>query len=272
MNDNMFLSLDEVHAELLKVLVRFDTFCKEHEVRYSLAGGTLLGAVRHKGFIPWDDDIDLNVPRPDWDRLVSMRDELKHDTGLEVIPFFGSDIDATPFIKVIDSHIAVQSESEREPSYLWVDVFPVDGLPESLQKTKRVYKQALFIRKSLAIAVSTAESGHSAPRRIFKKAMGPVLRAVNAQRFLGAKLDSFSRKIPFGSTPYVGGVAWGMYGAGERVSLGGFERLVSLEFEGFAFSCMSCWDEYLTGLYGDYMQLPPVEKRATHEMRAWYVD
>lgn len=81
MNDNTLLSLDEVHRELLKILVRFDVFCKEHELRYSLSGGTLLGAVRHKGFIPWDDDIDLNVPRPDWDKLVSLRDELKKIQG-----------------------------------------------------------------------------------------------------------------------------------------------------------------------------------------------
>lgn len=272
MNDNTLLSLDEVHRELLKILVRFDVFCKEHELRYSLSGGTLLGAVRHKGFIPWDDDIDLNVPRPDWDRLVSLRDELKKNTGLEVIPYLGSDIETTPFIKLINSHIAVQCESERESSYLWVDVFPVDGLPESLIDTERVYKRVNLIRKMLFVSVSTAESGHNAARRLFKKAIGPVLRTLNAEHFLGARLDSIARTIPFGSTPYVGGVTWGMYGAGERVSLEGFERLTSLEFEGSVFSCMSCWDEYLTGLYGDYMQLPPIEKRVTHKMRAWYVD
>lgn len=67
--ERTYLTLDEVHEELLNLLLRFDAFCKEHNLRYSLDSGTLLGAVRHKGFIPWDDDIDLNMPRPDYDRL-----------------------------------------------------------------------------------------------------------------------------------------------------------------------------------------------------------
>lgn len=61
--ERTYLTLDEVHEELLNLLLRFDAFCKEHNLRYSLDSGTLLGAVRHKGFIPWDDDIDLNMPR-----------------------------------------------------------------------------------------------------------------------------------------------------------------------------------------------------------------
>ena len=266
------LSHEEMQQEELRLLRAFDAFCKKHELKYSLAGGTLLGAVRHKGFIPWDDDIDLNMPRPDWDALIGLRDDLFECTGLRVIPYFGSDIDATPLVKLVNPQIKVQSDSERESSYLWMDILPVDGLPTSLAVTKRVYRHAKCLRRVLAVAVSTAESGHSPLRRLFKRLVGPILRAFDAQRLLGARLDRYSRSIPYGSTPYVGGVAWGMYGAGERVPLEGFENLVSLEFEGQQFSCMSCWDEYLHGLYGDYMQLPPADKRVTHEIRAWYVN
>lgn len=82
-SDRRFLTLDEIHAVELSLLLKFDAFCKDHGLRYSLAGGTLLGAVRHKGFIPWDDDIDLCMPRPDWDRLVQIaqEDAIPEETG-----------------------------------------------------------------------------------------------------------------------------------------------------------------------------------------------
>lgn len=266
------ISHEALQQEELRLLRSFDSFCKNHNLRYSLAGGTLLGAVRHKGFIPWDDDIDLNMPRPDWDALIDLRDEFFDCTGFRIIPYFGSDINATPFVKIINPKIRIQSASERESSHLWIDILPVDGLPTSIAKTKRVYQHANYLRRPLMIAVSTPESGHTALRCLFKRFVGPLLRAFNAERLFGAKLDTFSRVIPYGTTPYVGGISWGMYGAGERVPLEGFENLVSLEFEGQKFSCMSCWDEYLHGLYGDYMQLPPADKRVTHELCAWYVD
>lgn len=76
-----YLSLEEIQGEELKLLLAFDAFCSRHGLRYSLAGGTLLGAVRHKGFIPWDDDVDLCMARPDWDRLVSLRRELEGGDG-----------------------------------------------------------------------------------------------------------------------------------------------------------------------------------------------
>ena len=75
-DEREYLTLREVHEELLKLLARFDTFCKAHNLRYSLEAGTLIGAIRHKGFIPWDDDVDISMPRPDYERLISYQDDL----------------------------------------------------------------------------------------------------------------------------------------------------------------------------------------------------
>ncbi len=272
MNKGKFLSLDEIHEEEIKLLLAFDAFCKDFDIRYSLAGGTLLGAIRHKGFIPWDDDIDLSVPRPDWDKLISLRDIFKDETGFEISPAFGSSINATPFIKVINPHIAVQEEGKRDESFLWLDVIPLDGLPASDPEVLRIYKRALFLRKTHAIAVSTADSGSNGPRRLFKHIFGPVLRAFKTQRLVESVLNNFARRTPYGSTCYIGAITWGLYGAGERMPLCDYEKTVLLDFEGHKFSCMSCWDEYLSGIYGDYMQLPPEDQRVTHGLKAWVVD
>lgn len=270
--EHAYLTLDQIRAEELETLVDFDEFCNEHGLRYSLAGGTLLGAVRHKGFIPWDDDIDICMPRPDWDMLIQLLQDDSKATRLEAMPYPGTELYKTPLLKVVDPRIAVQAEAENEQTYLWLDVFPVDGLPSDEKELARLFSKALTIRKTLMVAATTAESGHSRARRAFKYVMGPVLRALHAVSHCGRLLDKLARDLPYGSTPFVGVLTWGLYGVGERVSFAGFEKTVKLEFEGKEFSCMSCWDEYLSGIYGDYMQLPPEDQRITHGMKAWKVD
>lgn len=271
MSDTKYLSLEEIHAEELRLLLQFDAFCKWHSLKYSLGGGTLLGAVRHRGFIPWDDDIDLCMARPEWNRLVSLGSELRSSTGLLIAPYFGCNLENTPFVKIIDESIKVQASAEFSESNLWLDVMPVDGLPESPTEIDRVYRDAYLIRKAVMMATSTAESGHSPLRRTVKRIAGPVLRASNAASRYGAKLNRLATKIEYGSTSTVGAITWGMYGVGEAMPLKGFEEQVAVQFEGHELPCMSCWHEYLSGIYGDYTQLPPEDKRVTHGIKAWRV-
>ena len=86
------------------------------------------------------------------------------------------------------------------------------------------------------------------------------------------KLNDIGQRFPYEDSTYVGVVTWGLYGAGERMLKSEFEKAVEVEFEGHKFPAFSCWDSYLRGLYGDYMQLPPVEKRKTHDMEAYLLE
>lgn len=85
-------------------------------------------------------------------------------------------------------------------------------------------------------------------------------------------MEQIARKIPYENSNYVGAVTWGLYGTGERMLKKEFEKSVLVDFEGIRFPTFSCWDSYLKGLYGDYMELPPIKQRRTHDMKVYLVN
>lgn len=266
---NVLLTLDEIKTEEFTILKAFANYCDQKNLSYSLCGGTLLGAVRHKGFIPWDDDIDVVMPRPDYDRLCSLTDDFLQQTGFSLLGYCGVDPLDSPLLKAANTSIRVEASKEYYPSNLWVDVIPVDGLPDGDLTT--FYNKANALRTRLYLVSSSPNTGSSSFRKCFKKVFGPIARIPFIKRSFSRALNNFAKRVPYGSTSRVGGVSWGMYGPGEAMPLDGFQKKVMLEFEGERFPCPSCWDEYLTGIYGDYMQLPPEEKRQVHGLKAWVI-
>ena len=154
-----YLTLAELQGELLKLLLRFDAFCKERGLRYSLDSGTLLGAVRHKGFIPWNDDVDVDMPRPDYERLMAFEKELPE--GLHLVNANNS-IFPYGFCKLCTDEIRAQ-----EPSYdgvmvetLWIDIFPIDGVPSDRrerQKSRRRVWNA--VRRNVWATINHSSEG-----------------------------------------------------------------------------------------------------------------
>ena len=107
--------------------------------------------------------------------------------------------------------------------------------------------------------------------KYLKYILKPVVSLYGKKRCVN-KLENIAAEHPYNESDYVGIVTWGLYGVGERMLKTEFEKAVEVEFEGRKFPAFLCWDSYLRGLYGDYMQLPPVEKRKTHDMVAFLVD
>lgn len=140
------LNKKEIQNIELNILLEFSKFCNENKLRYYLVGGTLLGAIRHKGFIPWDDDIDVCMPRPDYELFIS--NFHSDNSCLKLCCNKFGNLKA-PFAKLKDTRTIVVNDilvnDNDIDTNLWIDIFPVDGLPDSeCNRKKHIKKQVLY--------------------------------------------------------------------------------------------------------------------------------
>ena len=262
--------LRDVELELLK---KVDVFCKASGIRCFLSGGTLLGAIRHKGFIPWDDDIDVMMPRPDYERFCrefSAPDASVHTFENDPNYFY-------PYAKVYDDRTLLVEDRDPKGRYaVCVDVFPVDGVADRGKAARLLLRE----QRSCYAVLSFRRAPPLFRRRTWKKQLAlwlgspfrlipGLIRRSLARRAL-QRLDRAVSAIPFDSAPFAGCVVWG-YGLGEIVPQSDFATSVDVLFEDGTFLAMSGWKDYLSGIYGDYMTPPPPDKRVTHhDFRAWW--
>lgn len=262
-----YLSLKEIQQEELKLLKEFRSICEKNGLIYSLIGGSLLGAVRHKGFIPWDDDIDVGMPRADYEKfiaLISACDEgYKYD-----IETFPSNSKHACLIKFISKDIYVQQRYKEEAN-LWIDVLPIDNLPASTRKVESIYNRAKILRSVIQLSKALPGEGKTALKAQMKRFAVPLINHFSLAEKAAKQLDVLAKKCNSSSTGFIGIVTYGMYGPGERMPDTALQNMPLFEFEDDKFPGFSCWDEYLHGIYGDYMELPPEDKRHTHEIKAW---
>ena len=276
-SDEKQLSKKEIQIILLKMLDDFVKYCEKYNLRYYMVGGTLLGAVRHHGFIPWDDDIDLGMPRPDYQRFLEL---IKTDPVSEDYEVVSSEYGTLtiPLTEIVNKKVRLERDSsdfiaeQYQMLNLFIDIIPQDGWPENLHEAENLVKKMDHLR--FMNQVSRAKLGHGKTllRTIAKIPYGLYVKTIGNKRIL-EKIREESLKYDYDTSEYVGCVSYGIYGVGERCLRQEVVEFQLIEFETGKYNAPGCWDSYLRGIYGDkYMELPPENKRKTHDMKAYCSD
>lgn len=273
MGEIMVLTGDEFRRmQLLELdmLAELDRVCRANDIKYTIFGGTLLGAVRHKGYIPWDDDADIAMLREDYDKFKQVAHEMNpeicyfqdHDTDSEYRWGYGKlRRTGTKFVRVGQEHLKCKTG-------VFVDVFPMDDIPVSLAGQLWNNFYAMCLRKILYSEVGRLSSSASPAKRRFFAALSkiPVDKVFDRFKKLHSKSCNSSPNrvrtllFPATGTLYKKNPLRERYGMPKEW----FTDLAEYDFEGLKLYGTRDYDTILKYIYGDYMQLPPEDKRDPH--------
>ena len=255
----------KIAVDILEVVARF---CEGRGIKYWLDYGTLLGAVRHKGFIPWDDDIDIGMLRPDYDRF--MKEFNGYNSRYEFRCIENNPDFVRGFGRVFDTCTLTIWENMENIRYgVDIDIFVHDNAPDDDKAAEKMYRCRDFYNKMnfLRLTDIFSNAGGNILRRLCVYAFRTIIRIFPIGYF-PRKLAENSKRYSHEDTRRIGEFVEYYYSLVSREAVSSF---VDLEFEGKKYKAPIGYDELLTQYYGDYMTPPPPEQRVRHHLFTGYM-
>ena len=255
-----------MQSKILGILKWFHKFCVDNNLRYYILGGTLIGAVRHQGFIPWDDDIDVGMPRKDYDRFLEMTkgkifDHFKVEENCD-----SSDVCYHLFTKVYDVNTTVIEKTRNQIKRgVWIDVFPLDGIGNTKDEVYKNYNKLSRLEKILYTRQCIPRKERVWYKNLAIRISQLLPNFLVNDMELARRINLLLRKYDFDNSKYVGNLV-GSYFEKEIVEKSVFGVPKLYKFEDTEVYGVNDYDAYLKNVYGNYMKLPPIEKRlANHD-------
>lgn len=257
------LILNPIQEKLLDMFLWFHNYCIDNNITYYAAGGTVIGAARHNGFIPWDDDIDIVIPRKDYNRLIKLFPEKVDHYYLES-PYSENKDFLYSYTKLYDTNTTLIERGHIKCKRgVYIDIFPLDGIGttynEAIKNFRKVDLVNMFLRaRTYAIRKES---------RLYKNLSILLLRCIPSvlvnNKKLSIYVDYLANSINNDQVDYVANLM-GAYREKEIVKKELFGKPVLHNFENISIFIPERYDEYLSKLYGDWKKMPPIEKRKTN--------
>jgi len=258
------LSIDEYKKIELEILIKVDKICREHNINYFLFAGTLLGAVRHQGFIPWDDDIDISMMREDYNKLAKIIQN--GDYGINFIRIEENPDTIYPYGKICDETTFVREQNFKPvKGYgVFIDVFPFDYLPEEERVRMKLKKKYYRLYQVLTHSSRTGYVKTDSTSTNIKRALAMRFSKLFSVNHIVKKMNSSFIELNEKKTPFVG-LAWAFAWPAEE-----YLCTSDVVFEGYPFKAPLNPSHVLRIQYGDYMKLPPEsEQVAKHSLECY---
>lgn len=258
------LTIREIQLETLKILEVIDKISNKIGIKYVLVWGSLIGAVRHKGFIPWDDDLDIMMSRKDYEKLQDYF--IKNKDALKPFEFFSKETrNEYPYMigRICNTNFKMISENEKDYGMgTFVDIYPLDGAGNG--KDKFLYKRACLCTTMMGMKTRLHfNKTFSAKKNVLKFIIYQVSK-IFSEKFFEKKLIKYGKKYSYESSDYLNVMQWCDGGMTILFKKNIFEDVLYVPFEDLIVPIPKDYDEILRNIYGDYMKLPPENERVGH--------
>lgn len=262
-------NINLLHQVDLNIVKEVVDICNQHDLTYFMLGGTMLGAIRHKGFIPWDDDVDLGMPRKDYEKFLEYAPELL-SANLKIVNYRTDPNYQYYITRILDTETKVEEErigNNSKYTNASIDIFPIDGTPNN-QLLRKIYFFRILYHRALMSLCYKDSIDRKRPRGSGEKALLWIMEHIPVEKITTpykqkCKIDKLLKSQNLEDSKYIGNIM-GAYRTKEIVPAEYYGKGTFYQFEGMQLRGMDMYHEYLTYTYGDYMLLPPEDKRKTH--------